>query len=136
MTDEERFWAKVDKTDSCWLWTAGASEGYGRFRVSRPTRRTLAAHRVAYEWLVGPIPDGLQLDHLCRNPSCVNPDHLEPVTNRENGRRGIKGELTTHCPQGHPYSGVNLYVHPRGRRKCRQCRKEQMRILRERRRWL
>lgn len=87
MTAEVRFWAKVDKTDSCWLWTASVNQlGYGRFRVDNTTRVT--AHRYAYETLVGPIPDGQELDHLCRVRSCVNPAHLEPVSHRENVLRG------------------------------------------------
>ena len=77
-----RFWAKVDKTETCWLWTGGQSAGYGRFGFKG--RPNLGAHRFAYELLVGPIPPGLDLDHLCRVRNCVNPDHLEPVTRREN----------------------------------------------------
>jgi uncharacterized Zn-finger protein len=86
---EERFWAKVDRRgpDDCWPWLAGRDYlGYGAF--SRVRAKTERAHRVGYELLVGPIPEGLQLDHLCRNTSCVNPAHLEPVTNRENVIRG------------------------------------------------
>lgn len=84
----ERFWEKVDRQEvGCWLWTAYRNrDGYGRFRPYR--RDQVMAHRYAYELMVGPIPDGLQLDHLCRNPGCVNPSHLEAVTERENlGRR-------------------------------------------------
>lgn len=80
---------------------------------------------------VGPIPDGLVIDHLCRNPQCVNPMHLEPVTPEENTRRGIGGWNTrakTHCPQGHPYSGANLYINPTsGARVCRTCNNEKAR---------
>ena len=86
------------------------------------------AHRVSYEMAKGKIPDGLQLDHLCRMTLCVNPSHLEPVTPKENIRRGETAEVArltqlskTHCPQGHPYSGENLYLKPNGRRECRQC---------------
>ena len=79
-TPEERFWAKVDKTDDCWLWTANRTNaGYGHFWLDR---RMVLAHRFAYELLIGPIPDGLTLDHLCRVRACVNPAHLEAVTNR------------------------------------------------------
>ena len=78
------------------------------------------AHRVAYELQVGPIPVGLQLDHLCRVRSCVNPAHLEPVTSAENTRRGLRA-MKTHCPQGHPYAGENLLIRPTGQRRCRTC---------------
>ncbi len=116
---EVRFWAKVDKSGDCWLWTARLSHnGYGRF-VNQ------AAHRTAYEMLVGPIPEGMQLDHLCRVRRCVNPSHLEPVTPRENLMRSenqvAKHAAKTHCPHGHPYSGRNLYISPRGHRVCRAC---------------
>jgi predicted DNA-binding transcriptional regulator AlpA len=91
-TVEERFWEKVEPTGFCWEWTAFKDrKGYGRFRVDD---RTMQAHRVAYELLVGPIPEGLHLDHLCRNTSCVNPDHLEPVDLAENVRRGYRGLLS------------------------------------------
>ena len=81
-TAEERFWVKVDKTDGCWLWTAGKIwGGYGRIKVDGRTRR---AHRVAYEWANGPIPAGLDLDHTCHVPACVNPAHLRLATNAQN----------------------------------------------------
>ena len=86
---------------------------------------TMPAHRYAYEELVGPIPEGLQLDHLCRNRSCVNPDHLEPVTCRENLRRGetlnAANLAKTHCPAGHPYAGENLSITAKGFRECIEC---------------
>lgn len=85
----ERFWPKVSKTDSCWLWQASLDgKGYGQINGGRTPTRMMRAHRVAYELVIGPIPDGLDLDHLCRTPRCVNPDHLEPVTRRENTARG------------------------------------------------
>ena len=125
---EERFWAKVDRTgladNDCWPWL-GARAGTGYGNITRHGRGTSApAHRVAYELCVGPIPEGLQIDHLCRRPDCVNPAHLEPVTQIENMRRGIKGVLTTHCPQGHEYSEANTYIDPRNSRRCRQCKRQ------------
>lgn len=116
----ERFWAKVNKTETCWLWTGCSASkwGHGKFM---DRGKNWKAHRWAYEALVGPIPEGLTLDHLCRVPACVNPSHLEPVTLAENVRR--QGAAVTHCPQGHPLSGSNLYVVPKsGHRKCRTCR--------------
>lgn len=124
-TPQSRFWSKVDKTDTCWLWTgAKIPKGYGRFWDGR---RCAYAHRFAYELLVAPIPDGLSIDRLCRVPSCVNPAHLEPVTTRENNLRGVGIAAInigkTHCPQGHPYSAENTYRYKSGPpyRKCRAC---------------
>jgi len=110
----------------CWLWCGGLdSRGYGQLGVDGVTLR---AHRVAYEAYVGPIPEGLELDHLCRERRCVNPDHLEPVTRSVNVRRGLAPEVNaarnlakTHCPHGHPYEGDNVRVHPNGGRSCRTC---------------
>mgnify|MGYP001608583411 CR=1 FL=1 len=87
-TLDERFWAKVLVGDGCWDWQASKTPGgYGSFRAAD---RTVCAHRFSYELLVGPIPEGLDLDHLCRNKGCVNPEHLEPVTRRENMLRAPK----------------------------------------------
>lgn len=120
-TVDERFWAKVEKTEGCWLWTASQDNGYGNFWSGT---RQMRAHRWSYERLIGPVPDGLELDHLCRVRHCVNPDHLEPVTHRENSRRGVVGwnnASKTHCPQGHPYDERNTrYRGPDGR-SCRIC---------------
>ena len=122
--DEQRFWENVDRSggpDACWPWLAASSNGYGA--VSYEGRMS-PSHRVAYTLLVGPIPEGLVIDHLCRNPPCQNPKHLEPVTQAENVRRGDSGKMwaaKTHCPRGHPYSGENLYITITGGRACRIC---------------
>jgi hypothetical protein len=93
VSDINRFLAKVDKADECWLWTARKNyKGYGMFRLGS---RVPYAHRVAYEHYVGPIPEGLQLDHICRVRHCVNPDHLEPVTNAETTCTWTHGEAGT-----------------------------------------
>lgn len=117
----------IQFTDTCWLWTHSKNQlGYGLFGVGSMTdgtRRRMAAHRWSYQYWVGPIPAGLVIDHLCRVPSCVRPEHLEAVTNRENSLRGIRGRLTTHCPQGHEYTAVTTYMY-HGRRYCRPCHRD------------
>jgi len=122
--DRRRFWAKVDKTRECWLWLGAKTTGYG---VMRLRGKNVLAHRFAYEDIVGSIPEGLQIDHLCRNPSCVNPSHLEVVTNKENCLRGESPNAInarkTHCDNGHPFDEQNTYVRPdNGQRQCRICR--------------
>jgi hypothetical protein len=120
----ERFWTKVRRASTgCWEWTAGTTaRGYGIFQADGRSQR---AHRVAYEALVGPIADSLVIDHLCRTRHCVRPDHLEPVTLKENVLRGTgltaQNRLKTHCPNGHPYDEANTRIR-RGRRECRACR--------------
>jgi hypothetical protein len=113
----DRFMAKVEKTDSCWNWLAQLNEGgYGRFSYRL---KMVAAHRWIFEHVNGPIPDGLQVDHLCRNRRCVNPAHMEAVTGQVNTLRGetraARNAAKTHCPQGHHLEDVN------GRRICRPC---------------
>lgn len=104
----------------CWEWLAARNEfGYGKVKTGN--RRTRLAHRVAFELLKGPIPDGLELDHLCRNRGCVNPAHLEPVTHHQNVLRGEVANRT-HCPHGHEYTPANTY-HLRGARYCRACKR-------------
>ncbi len=130
---QHRFWSKVDKNgpNGCWIWTAGkTSTGYGEFEVGYKMRK---AHRVAYELVKGEIPGGLPLDHLCKNIVCVNPDHLEPVTTRENLLRGDtitrRNVDKTHCIHGHPLSGDNLvpFMLARGERRCATCVRERKR---------
>lgn len=125
-TLEERFWAKVERSgpQDCWTWTGCLTNGYGQFWTHGSQR--VRAHRFAYELLVGPIPEGLQIDHLCRVPACVNPAHLEPVTARINVLRSespiAQAAAQVFCIHGHPLSGGNLYVDPkRGFRQCRTC---------------
>lgn len=131
LTPRERFWPKVDKSaepDGCWVWTASRDQGYGKMYYHG---RYVRAHILAYEWLVGPIPAGLELDHLCRNHACVNPVHLEPVTHRENLRRGVGASalnaVKTHCPQGHEYTPENTRIARNGYRVCRACHREEVR---------
>lgn len=115
----ERFWAKVQKDDAtdCWLWTGALnSTGYGQWGVVGKSRST---HRVAYEALVGPIPDGLTIDHLCRVKVCCNPAHLEPVTIAENIRRA--GAAIEQCVNGHDYTAENTLRNSQGHRYCREC---------------
>lgn len=122
-----RFHAKysVDPTSNCWIWFAAKGRGYGVISYHGKDR---CAHKIAYELTYGKVRRGLELDHLCKQSLCVNPEHLEPVTHSENCKRGrhaevcrARGALITHCPKGHSYSGENLYVKPNGRRECRQC---------------
>jgi hypothetical protein len=116
----ERFWAQVEITEGCWLWSAYVDpSGYGKFTAVVGV--SVYAHRWSYEFLVGPIPDGLVIDHLCRVRNCVNPDHLEPVTSAENTRRGIHPRrFKINCLRGHPLSGDNVLVSG-GTRYCRTC---------------
>lgn len=119
-----RFDAKVDKTGDCWLWTGTRIDaGYG---VVHRNGKRLYAHRVAYEDAIGPIPVGLVIDHLCRVKRCVRPEHLEPVTQAENVRRGIGPTAVnsgkTYCIRNHALFGSNLYViQATGYRQCKKC---------------
>lgn len=121
-----RFWPQVDKTGECWIWQgAKQAGGYGRFMLSSSPRALVLAHRYSYEQMVGPIGDDLTIDHLCRNTSCVNPDHLEPVTLAENARRASRNAVKTHCDAGHEFSPANTYTPPSRPtvRACRECRR-------------
>ena len=129
---EERLKDKFLIGEGCWEWISSQESGR-RPRFSIGSERHTSAYRIMYELYVGPIPDGYVIDHLCRNPICVRPDHLEAVTPQENTRRGIGGQVAaerqltkTHCPKGHKYDAVNTYVDPAGRRRCIECRKRWM----------
>jgi hypothetical protein len=129
VSTSERFFAKIAISGDCWVWTGSrGSNGYGQFFFEGRLRK---AHRVSYAMAVGPIPTGLDLDHLCRNRACVRPSHLEPVTRRENLIRGAgfiaKQAAQTHCLRGHPLFGENLYRRANGKRECRVCRLERQR---------
>lgn len=121
----KRFWTYVDTGGDCWIWTAAkVPAGYGFMRWDG---RNQPAHRIAYQLLVGPIPTGHVLDHLCRVRVCVNPDHLEPVTHRVNLLRGVgisaQKASRTHCPNGHEFTENNIYWWHNARY-CRQCRND------------
>lgn len=117
---DDRFWSKVQVTPCCWLWTKGCTDqGYGSFRFEGKARNT---HKLVYEVLVGPVPDGLTLDHLCRHRRCCNPGHLEPVTRAVNVQRGAAFKaIPLTCEAGHLYTRENTYVRPNGTRICREC---------------
>lgn len=125
---EARFWAKVQKTEGCWLWTASTmGGGYGQFRVPG---RSAYAHRFSYELVHGPITNGMVIDHTCSNNRCVNPAHLEVVTQGENTRRTWARGRTFNqntgkqeCKNGHPLTGGNVIQVPGGRG-CKQCRRD------------
>lgn len=134
----ERLMEKVvtNGDGDCWTFEAGRdADGYGRINSGGRSRK---AHAVAYEELVGPIPDGFELDHTCSQRACCNPDHLEIVTHAENVRRGRSAAVNaarqrakTHCPKGHPYAGANLYINPtNGQRVCKRCNNERARARR------
>lgn len=128
---EERFWGsvRVDETTGCWLWTGTLGRGgYSQFTVGAKDWHS-SGHKWAYQHFIGPVPDGLHLDHLCRTPACVNPAHLEPVTCRENLLRGdtfqAKNAAKTHCLRGHEFTPENTYrrLDRPGHRACKTCQR-------------
>lgn len=134
----QRFWNKVHKTDSCWLWTGLLNKGYGQFGFSESgVWVSRAAHRLAYLSLIGPIPDGLVLDHfVCDTPRCVNPSHLRPVSRRENNLRSNSASALmlarTHCGEGHEFTPANTLRTGRGGwRRCRECNRLRCRARRQ-----
>lgn len=142
-----RLWEKVNKNGPipearpdlgpCWVWTGSInSGGYGQYYTKERPR---LVHPVVYEELIGRVPDGLELDHLCRVRKCCNPRHLEPVTRRVNLLRGetttAKNAAATHCPSGHPYDEKNTYLF-RGSRQCRECRRSGLKRRRREKRCL
>lgn len=127
------WWTSVSfATDAgCWQWTASVDgKGYGNLRIAY---KLVKVHRLVWEALRGPIPLGLELDHLCRNKGCCNPAHLEPVTRSENMRRSdvglrnkTRGAAVTHCPAGHAYDDSNTIYSSHGRH-CRECGRKRAR---------
>ena len=120
----------VHEETRCWVWTGSKNaDGYASFGCFGIPG--LKGHVIMYRIFKGDFPGGLELDHLCRNRTCVNPDHLEPVTTRENILKGngfgAINARKTHCPKGHPYAGDNLYLTKIGRRRCRTCMREERR---------
>jgi hypothetical protein len=148
----ERFWSKIDKhapvpdhapeLGPCWLWTAYCDKyGYGRLGGSIDGKDwTGLAHVLAYELLVGPVPEGLELDHLCRVPPCCNPAHLEAVPHAVNLARGtVHGifaeanaarRAATHCKRDHEFTPENTRINGQGHRECRTCKRDRMRRVR------
>ena len=132
----KNFWNKVKLSDKlyndepCWNWVGAKNkQGYGRFNVNGKAVRT---HRYSYELFKKSIPTGLVIDHLCKNTSCCNPDHLEPVTQKENTLKGMTGQHIrvprTHCKRGHEYTPENIIPHTNNKRgRCRICKQRMAR---------
>jgi hypothetical protein len=133
----DRFWRHVLMAgpSQCWNWNSCTHHGHGTFSIKG---KEVYAHRFSYEIAKGLIPEDLKIDHLCRNPLCVNPSHLEVVTNKENILRGIGWSAInarkTHCPRGHKYTTENIYPTLK-HRVCRKCRTLRMSYLKERKWW-
>lgn len=134
-TPEQRVLEKIEKHESgCWIWVGAKDrDGYGQISMRY---RHFKAHRFVFTLFGGTIPAGMVLDHQCNNPSCVNPEHMRPMTVRENNLRGFtataKNIAKTACPLGHEYAGVNLYMDRNGHRHCRACRTEARRRFKAR----
>lgn len=129
---QSRFWTYVDKTETCWNWMGVTSKGYGYFMKKQ---RLVSAHRESYIMLVGNIEDNLTIDHLCRNKACVNPEHMELVSMKENILRSNNpaaiNARKTHCIRGHELKGRHLYIDKGGGRNCRTCNNMHHRVARK-----
>lgn len=134
LSPKDKFWSmvKVGDANDCWTWLGRVNNsGYGSINIMGKIGSPSLVHCFAYELLVGPIPEGMELDHSCKNRRCVNPAHLEPVTHLENCKRGDTGSAwalhqreKTHCPKGHPYDLFNTYYNKNGGRQCKICKSE------------
>lgn len=128
MTIWDRWWDKVDVTDGCWNWTGGTTlSGYALIGVTADTpsgTTKVPAYRLSYQWFKGPIPEGHEIDHACRNRRCVNPDHLQVVTHREN--MVLAAVAHTHCRRGHRYP---VPGHVPGGKRCQECRADRKRAI-------
>lgn len=127
----ERFEENLCYMGDCIAWAGDSKIGYGVLKINHGKKqKRMMAHKFSWELVNGKVPDGLELDHLCRNPICVNPAHLEPVTHAENIRRWAS--FITHCPNGHEYNESNTRITPIGHKICRVCHREREKYRRKR----